>query len=351
MSQTPNLEKEFPKEYEKLVNLFGSNEVRSKAGRLNEIYAQCEAAWNRNLDRLRNIDVKYLLIAEAPPWSEGEVTRYFYRTFDQNDRGRPIQWIRGLWKVFYSCSPPNDIEESLRMLAKSRFLLIDSLPFSMKYSSYYRNKPLYSELVKSCSGYLIEKLNNKKIRWSKSVKLALAFKLNGKAIINAFPDGIDLPNDQTIKLSPSLIAAGGNNFPDSQKLKDIWCLESNVQKRKPNQTEWEKVANKAMEKLMDAGVPYHKGIIGLIKDLEFHYQTDQGEILSSVEQANLYINTDVRIHSQAVNLNYEAGKQVFYYWAAIFHPEDYIKIMAEKISNELEKSIKKRGGTGSPKLH
>ena len=39
-----------------------------------------------------------------------------------------------------------------------------------------------------------------------------------------------------------------------------------------------------MEKLMGAGVPYHEGIIGLIQDLEFHYQTGQGEILSSIEQ-------------------------------------------------------------------
>jgi hypothetical protein len=269
------------------------------------------------------------LIAEAPPWSENDPINYFYNTF----KG---PWCNRIWKAFFDEAAPNDVNKALKHLAEKQFLLIDSLPFSMKYSSYYRNKPLYSELVQSCSDYLIEKLNNKKIRWSKSVKLALAFKLNGKAIINAFPDGIDLPNDQTIKLSPSLIAAGGNNYPNSQKLKDIWCLESNVQKRKPNQTEWEKVANKAMEKLMDAGVPYHKGIIGLIKDLEFHYQTDQGKILSSVQQANLYINTDVRIHSEALNLTFRVGKQIFCYWASQFHPDDFKKIMSEKISHELE---------------
>jgi hypothetical protein len=82
-------------------------------------------------------------------------------------------------------------------------------------------------LVKSCSDYLTEKLNNKKIKRSKSVKLALAFKLNGKAIINAFPDGIDLPNGQTIKLCQSLIATDVSNYTNSNILKDIWCIENN----------------------------------------------------------------------------------------------------------------------------
>ena len=210
----------FPECFKILKRLFGDDVVSQKANRLNEIFIKCEKKWQENLDRLKGIEVKYLLIAEAAPWTaEGEV-RYFYNTFDGN-------WVKRIWYAFYDTPFPDDMECGLNCLAKKQFLLIDSLPFSMKYSSYYRKKPLYSELVQSCSDYLIEKLNNKKLKWSKSVKLALAFKLNGKAIINAFPDGIDLPNGQTIKLCRSLIATDASNYTNSNMLKDIWCIENN----------------------------------------------------------------------------------------------------------------------------
>lgn len=240
MNQRPNIEEEFPEQYMKLVLLFGRNEVQSKADRLNEIYAWCEAAWNRNLDRLRNTDVKYLLIAEAPPWSENNPISYFYSTFTGPLRNR-------IWKAFFDEAAPNDVNEALTRLAEKQFLLIDSLPFPMKYNPNHRNNQSYVELIQSCKGILYKKLQE--IKWAKEVKLALAFRKNGEAIINAFPDGIDLPNGQTIKLCQSLIAADRSGYPNSQKLKDIWCLESNVQKRKPNQTEWDRVANKAMERV------------------------------------------------------------------------------------------------------
>jgi hypothetical protein len=186
--------------------------------RLNKIFIKCEEKWEENLNRLT--EVKYLLIAEAAPWSENGPINYFYNTF----KG---PWCNRIWKAFFDETAPNDVNKALKRLAEKQFLLIDSLPFSMKYTSYYRNKPYYSKLVKSCSGYLTEKLDNEKIKRSKNVKLALAFKLNGNAIINAFPNGIDLPNGQTVKLCQSLIATDASNYTNSNKLKDIWCIDNN----------------------------------------------------------------------------------------------------------------------------
>ena len=102
---------------------------------------------------------------------------------------------------------------------------------------------------------------------------------------------------------------------------------------------WEIIADWIMKTLMEEGVPYHKGISDLIMELEFHYQTEQGDILSSTQQADLFIKTDVRFHSEALGLSFEVGKDVFYYWAALFHPEDYKRIMSEKISNGLKKIV------------
>ena len=226
MNRTPNLEEEFSEQYDQLVSLIGGDEMRGKAARLNEIYGACEAAWNRNLYRLRNTDVKYLLIAEAAPWSGGDLTQYFYETFDKDDNGKPIQWIRSLWKVFYPCPPPNDIEQSLRMLAQSQFLLVDSLPFALSYKSYRKN-PEYRELVLSCSEYLRMKLQCDRINWSNDCKVALAFKLNGLAVIESFPEGITFPNGRNIVLGEANIAATGSGFLTNTSLKQVWEIDQN----------------------------------------------------------------------------------------------------------------------------
>jgi hypothetical protein len=231
MNQTPNLKEEFPEQYDKLVLLFGNEKVQSKLDRLNIIYASCEKAWKRNLDRLSNTEVKYLLIGEAPPWSLGDVPRYFYETFDKGDkddngnRKRPIQWIRGLWKVFYPTPPPSDNDESLRMLAESQFLLVDSLPFAFNYESSDRDTTEYKELVRSCREYLMMKLNCNGINWSNDCKIALAFKRNGLAVIGSFPEGITLPNGQNVVSGKANIAATGSGFLTTTSLRRIWGIE------------------------------------------------------------------------------------------------------------------------------
>ena len=97
------------------------------------------------------------------------------------------------------------------------------------------------------------------------------------------------------------------------------------------------VGQQVMNLLMKQGAPYHEGITNLVMDLEFHYQVPPGEILSSVEMANLYIQTDVRFHSEAMGLSYELGKQIFHFWADTVHQDDYRQIIAE--GEKLEGSL------------
>jgi hypothetical protein len=93
----------------------------------------------------------------------------------------------------------------------------------------------------------------------------------------------------------------------------------------------DKVANVtvvAMKILVDKGVPYHKGIKALITDFEFHYQCEVGQgLLSSAQEAILFLHTDVKWHSEGLELNYEIGKRIFHFWARTFHQADYEKIV------------------------
>ncbi|MFZ6006477.1 MAG: hypothetical protein ACOYU2_02335 [Nitrospirota bacterium] len=209
------LQHRFPEQFNILKDLFGDN---INANRLNEIFQTCEEAWESNLKNFHNSEVKYLLIGEAPPWTEeGKDIRYFYKTFDGN-------WVRRVWYAFPPSQPPkNNIDECLKQLAKEHFLLIDSLPFAMDYTT-KRNNRKYFDLVKSCSDYLLSKLQNPKINWSENVKVALAFKLNGKALIEAFPCGISLPTGQVLNLK-NKIAIDGSNYTSSKKLRKIFGIK------------------------------------------------------------------------------------------------------------------------------
>jgi len=71
---------------------------------------------------------------------------------------------------------------------------------------------------------MIGKLNNEKILIAEDVKIALAFKLNGKAIIAAANRKFVLKNQKIISLDENLIAADGTGYTKGIKLREIYGL-------------------------------------------------------------------------------------------------------------------------------
>lgn len=213
------LEIDYPNQFEILKELFGDEEVNSKLNRLNDIYKKTEGKWRENLKRLKDSPVKYLLIAEAPPWIEQGEVQYFYNNFEGS-------WCRSIWQAF---SPQKNKQpspdECLEMLAKKGFLLIDTLPFAMKYTSAKRKKLKYKELIDKCrEDFFMKKVNDQSIRYAEKVKLAFAFKLNAEAVIEALPQKLKLPENQGITINKLLIAADRSGFTSSTKLRNIFDL-------------------------------------------------------------------------------------------------------------------------------
>lgn len=212
------LEIDYPNQIEILKELFGSNEVDSKLNRLNDIYKKTEEKWRENLKRLKDFPVKYLLIAEAPPWIEQGEVQYFYNNFEGS-------WCRRIWRAFSKENKQPSPDECLEMLAKKGFLLIDTLPFAMKYTSAKRKKPKYKELIDKCrEDFFMKKVNDQSIRYAEKVKIAFAFKLNAEAVIEALPKKLKLPENQEITIDKLLIAADRSGFTSSTELRKIFDL-------------------------------------------------------------------------------------------------------------------------------
>ncbi len=207
--------------------MFGEEYVNERLPRLDEVFRYSEEKWQENLSRLKNSEVKYLLIAEAPPWTnENEPIKYFYAIHENDIHFRRSTLLKAVWYAFESqkLKDINDKEKALNEIGENGFLLVDSLPFAMNFKIINRGGEDYISLVKSCLEYLYGKLNFPGIKWSENVKIALAFKKNAEALIEAIPAGIKLQNGSTLYISKKLIVANNANYPNSKMLKSVYGL-------------------------------------------------------------------------------------------------------------------------------
>ncbi len=205
----------FGPEYELLKGLFPRTNFCRE--RLNQIFVCTEALWDKNLERLKGKEVKYLLIAEAPPWTpENDDIKYFYST-------TPSPWRTRVWNTFCDTRRPDDSEEALQTLAEKKFLLIDTLPFSAKYTSPRRRNRKYEKLIRECSSFFCDKLKHPSITWSREVKVAFALKLNGCAAIRAYSD-INCLSSIMDEFDEENITADDAGQPNPTKMRRIFDL-------------------------------------------------------------------------------------------------------------------------------
>lgn len=215
------LQQNFPVELAILEELFGSDAVASSMERLNEIHTFAEVKWQEYVSRIPGGVVRYLLIAEAPPWKAAGAPWFVL------DRDSPSRTLMvALRRTFLTDGHATQLStaETLAELARRGFLVIDSIPFSMRYSSKQRASMPYRKLVaRTTQTYLRRKIVSFGLSWSPDVRVAFAFKLNAMAVTEALEGQLEL-GDVKLPLRPELIAANGSGFPDAGRLKSIYAL-------------------------------------------------------------------------------------------------------------------------------
>lgn len=202
-----------------LEELFGKNEVSEKLNRLKYIFNNTEESWGRNLKILNNFKIKYLLICEAPPYSEIEPPKYFYNYHDRN-------FNKEIWKTFFPNETfPNDKEYYFKKLAEIGFLIIDTLPYSMFFQNKRKNKNYYN-LLKNSLEWVFEKLNQEELNLSKNIKIAFGFKVNAEKFIEITKGNLELKNNITLNFDKDNIAYDGSGVPHANALRKIFFNES-----------------------------------------------------------------------------------------------------------------------------
>lgn len=212
------LEQRFPTELAVLGSLFGVTRVAARLPRLNEIHGCTEDKWRIYSGRIPGGVVKYLLIAEAPPWSASGPPQY---VLDPASRSRSL--MRALKKAFMPQRSQVEPDAVLAEFAQHGFLVADSLPFSMEYSS-VRSSGKYDCLVElTARSYLIGKLRASGLTFTPRTCVAFSLKRNALSVIAALQGVLDL-GTIALPLRPESIAVDGAGYPDGAKLRVLYGL-------------------------------------------------------------------------------------------------------------------------------
>ena len=183
---------------------------------LRYIYNVTEKAWYKNLERLKNSDkeIKYLLICEAPPWSDSD-PHYFYI----NPQGQLFNTVRLTFFADKPCTNP------YTELATKRFLLIDSLPVSIKYNTKHRKSAEYLQLIELSKQWWIDKLNNSGLTFANDLKIAFGYYWNGKRIIEESRGKIKIKKHEYDISCINIISHKKSRYlPDYIRLRDVFSI-------------------------------------------------------------------------------------------------------------------------------
>jgi len=178
------------------------------------LYNSTRSMWQKNaVTPLSGKEVKYLLICEAPP-STG---KYFYS-------GKNSTFLTNVWKAFFN-DKLLDLSLVYKDLADEGFLLVDTLPYAMNYSTpnNTRGTQAYDYLISACRNWWIDELDkNFKFACPNELKIAFGFRKNAISILKG-PKQITLNGLQYVL--PAKIAEG-MYLPTSESLRSTFPIIS-----------------------------------------------------------------------------------------------------------------------------
>jgi len=178
------------KQYRKLANKFITQE--HIVDRVKKIYQKSESCWHQVIEDLflgSEQKIKYILIAEAPPWHPTGIVSYFYNPDTPKKSAQLLSTIYGAFSGM-TVKESNTIDNwrKIEELCQVGFLLIDMMPIGLSYSKIGRPKKLYSGLVNMGMDYFIDKLKIIEPLLDNDFKIRITYKLQVDSLKAHFPD-------------------------------------------------------------------------------------------------------------------------------------------------------------------
>lgn len=197
-----------------LEEIFAKSFNDTELDLLRDVFLTTERDWKRQTIERGLKKIKFLLICEAPPFSENKPYKYFYTESNSSFHTR-------IWKIFFpNTNKPNNSDAVYQLLCENGFLLIDSIPFAMTYSSKHRKKTAYNKLINNSLHWWKTKLNDN-FEFDNSTKIAFGFKLNAQSIIKESNNILNIKNNNYY-VNKFNIGADGSGMTNSELIADIF---------------------------------------------------------------------------------------------------------------------------------
>jgi hypothetical protein len=206
---------EFEKDKQLVISILGDRFSNIDTIILKDNFVSCENHWKSQTISLGLKKVKYLFICEAPPFTQPPF-KYFYD-------GHSSSLLTRVMKAFII--DEGKMYNSLKIykeLAQKGFLLVDSLPYAIPFSTQIRKKENYKQLVNNNLNWWINKLEDHFL-FDENLKIAFGFKLNALKIIESTNNKLKI-GKYTFDIDERNIATDGSGMPNSNKLKKIFNL-------------------------------------------------------------------------------------------------------------------------------
>ena len=210
--------------YEGLEKLFIKKDFFDKdMEQMKKLAKDCHDFWLNQVKSFKGSSIKYILIGEAPPFSEDDVA-YVYNPASKN-----THWQTRILKAFGIDEKSK--EDAFAKLREEGFLLIDLFPYPAKFNKVHGRKA-YKELIDlSVEHYLPKLLQLLDDKLNKDVKVAFAMKRFGHHINRVLEkdDGVkgyDIFSKDKLNWKLENIAGKTYTNKDNNVIKRLSCYEN-----------------------------------------------------------------------------------------------------------------------------
>ena len=210
--------------YEGLEKLFIKKDFFDKdMEQMKKLAKDCHDFWLNQVKSFKGSSIKYILIGEAPPFSEDDVA-YVYNPASKN-----THWQTRILKAFGIDEESK--EDAFAKLREEGFLLIDLFPYPAKFNKVHGRKA-YKELIDlSVEHYLPKLLQLLDDKLNKDVKVAFAMKRFGHHINRVLEkdDGVkgyDIFSKDKLNWKLEKIGVKTYTNKDNTVIKRLSCYEN-----------------------------------------------------------------------------------------------------------------------------
>lgn len=209
-----------------LQTLFNADYLAQRKQRIADIHYQTEMMWELYATSISPRSVQHILILEAPPWNADYESMQHIESpiYLLNETLGKSPLLGAIHAVYRKRGSALSFSHYIAAMRSNGFLPLDTIPFALPYAR-VRGKRGYLALIKaSLEMYMKPKLASCGLTYAPDCKVALGFRVHGRAFIAACNGQFQLPYAGVARIGEESIAYS-QNLPSAANMRRVFGLD------------------------------------------------------------------------------------------------------------------------------